>query len=215
MTRFSLLFSLGLAMAASASASSLCVTDTLANYRLAGATPCKIGGIEFSNFKDNFNPVAFGGQFNDSNIIITPFTTTGFQGFNWDSTVPLTNPPSSAVYNFKYDLQPLFGDVTGTLNSLIVFGSNGSADSLSNNYVTPTSEGANLVNLGNSYNNVQTFTSSHPGSATFTNTFLIASGDVVSGGVNSFGASTPEPMSYVLFGSGLVAISLLRKKIKA
>ena len=205
MTSFSLLFTLGISLAATASASSVCLPDNLASYVGLSPAGCTLGNLTFNNFNYSSGgnaPVA------SSSINVLPTAIIGSEGFQFLATWN-TAPGQTLSSAISYGVTANSGIILQNyLASIPVEGFGGNASVTEDNFVSSTL----LVN--HSAGSAFSFT---PFALTHLNVLdqLIQTNSAQNTNItNTFQNQTPEPVSFVLFGSGLVAISFLRRKLK-
>jgi hypothetical protein len=219
MNRFlTLLAFLVLASAAYATPAA-CISESLDNYLVLPGGSCTINGLLFNGWSYSSATVA-------ANLVeVNPITTRGLEGFNFNASWAATAPNDSEDSTIGFttsgtsftDLHLfLLGSATGTgtanvtetycfnhaVNGCPAGPTNGGQISVTNPpptfsdivFMSPQASISVLKDIGVSAGR-------GPGTAT------------ISQVTNQF-SNSPEPLSFVLLGTGLLGLGLLRKRIK-
>jgi len=209
-----------------------CPTATYDVYLAVANFTCTSGALLFSNFTYSGTAAPAGNAIPASGVMVTPQTVTGNEGFQfasgWNVATQAGPPPTGSFED------SLIGfEVQGPITDLHLF-FNGSftgtgLTAVTENYcinhtlsgcpIGPPSQGGQLMvtNPPPAFND-QTF---FPGTvqSIFVSKDINASSGVngtahISQVINNF-SNTPEPMTLMLFGSGLLGLGLFRKRLKS
>ena len=195
-----------------------CISESMDNYLVLPGGSCTINGLTFNGWSYASATVAA------NHVLVTPVTTPGLEGFNFNASWAATTPNDSEDSTIGFtasgasftDLHLfLLGSATGTgtanvtetycfnhaVNGCPAGPTNGGQISVTNPppnfsdivFMSPQASISVLKDIG---------VSAGPnGSAT------------ISQVTNQF-SNSPEPLSFVLLGTGLLGLGLLRKRIK-
>ena len=204
MTSYSLLLTLGITLAATASASNLCLPGDLNSYVSMAPTGCTLGNLTFDNFSYSRNGVAP----TSTQINVIPTAVVGSEGFQFLSTWN-TAPGQSANSFISYEVKANVGIIfQNYLASIPVEGFGGNAYVTEDNFVT------GQLKVQHSAGSATAFPPYAVSQLNVLNHLYQADSAQNTNITNTFQNQTPEPVSFVLFGSGLAAFSLLRRKLK-
>lgn len=228
MNRFVLIAVASLLLVSSAFATSTtCPTGALSLYLVSGFS-CTTNNLTFDQWGYSSAASGLGGLIPSSAITVTPDVTSGNEGFQFQAAWSVSNVGGDPIHSTEdslisftasgpaiSDLSLFFnGSVTGT-------GQSGVTENycLGHALVGCPSALSGQITVTNpppSFNDHVFFAASS--SVSVSKDILVDTGTgtgsaMISQVTNNF-SNTPEPLSFVLLGSGLLGLGLLRKRIK-